>query len=146
MSPLCSARPKNAVYTHPQPSFLPPTSSCWYTRMAATLAEELLFERLCKVDPTIPDTLLKYRHQLIIEGYDRFEHVLKTEEGSNYEFRMALLCVFDAKLIEFGLDPQMVKKYHQFVTFIPVCPSFFQLRGVMLHNCCSSLSASMERW
>lgn len=91
-------------------------------------AEELLFERLCKVDPTIPDTLLKHHHRLDIYDYDGFEHVLKTEESSNHELRMAIFHVFDAMLFEFELDPRKAVEYHHFVTFLPVCTSILSMK------------------
>lgn len=118
-----------------------PSSS--YTTMAA--AEELLFERLCKVDPTIPDTLLNYRHQMDIEDYDRFGYVLMTEKCSHYELREAIFRVFDAKLIEFGLDPGKAEKHGAICLFLPVFSSVFSIKEGST-NCYSSLSATMESW
>lgn len=91
--------------------------------MAAT--KVLLFDRLCKVDPTIPDALLKHRHRLDIEDYDRFEHVMKTEESSNHrDWRKAIFCVFDAKLLDLEVDlSQHAVSYcrKQNVEIFPVC-------------------------
>lgn len=113
--------------------------------MAASRSEDLLFERLCKVDPTIPEALLKHGHRLDIEDYDRFKHVLKTEESSYYELRKAIFRVFDSKLIEFGLDPGKAVKYRQYVTLLPVCTSILSIKEGST-NCCSSSSARLERW
>lgn len=85
--------------------------------------EESLFERLCKVDPTISEALLKHSHRLGIEDYGRFEHVLKTEECSYYDLRKAIFRVFDSKLLEFGLDPGKAVKHCQCVALLPVCTS-----------------------
>lgn len=89
------------------------------------IAEEMLFERLCKIDPTIPDALLKHRHRLDIEDYDRFEHVLKTEDSSNLqEWRKAIFCVFDAKLLDLQVDLErhhLIYHQKQNVDVFPVC-------------------------
>lgn len=84
-------------------------------------AEELLFERLCQVDPTLQDAVLKHRPRLDTEDYDRVEHVLKTEDSSvHHELRKAIVFVFDAKLFELGLEPG--EDHHQLsARLFPVC-------------------------
>lgn len=117
-----------------------------------TAAEELLLERLCKVDPTIPYTFLKYQHQLNIEDYNRFEHVLKTEESSNYELRIAIFRILDAKLIEFDLDPELeeaIDGCHDLnVKLFPVCIICISLYSIIAgsNNCFPSSSAPTETW
>lgn len=87
--------------------------------------EELLFERLCKVDPTIPEALQKHRHRLDIGGYGRFKYVLKTEDSKDHhEWRKAIFCVLDAKLLELevNFDGQSIGYYQkQDVEMFPVC-------------------------
>lgn len=48
------------------------------TSMAA--AEEFMFERLRKVDPTLRDALMIHRQRLGIRDYDKIEHVVKIKD------------------------------------------------------------------
>lgn len=52
------------------------------TRTSMAAAEEFMFERLRKVDPTLQvrDALMIHRQRLGIRDYDKIEHVVKIED------------------------------------------------------------------